>query len=209
MCIISYSQHESVANWLGERITPSLFCYISLYWWQIHVYIEMVCWEGIPISFHLVCLVLIALVFVLKNKFYVHYKSMYWCQILNIDNLSGRKIWIISLNDNNLSPLKKTCFRPFHRLSIFYYCQFCLNLFYWFFLVKHILLCVYLIIYLHFFFCHWMNVFCSNIMHLPQYLIHLGSKLAFSTSKFISIAEINTQENVDKFSQIISPTSRK
>lgn len=60
-----------------------------------------------------------------------------------------------------------------------------------------------------FFFCHYMNVFCSNIMHLPQYLIHLGSKLAFSTSKFISIAEINTQENVDKFSQIISPTSRK
>lgn len=107
MCIISYSQHESVANWLGERITPALFCYISLYWWQIHVYIEMVCWEGIPISFHLVCLVLIALVLVLKNKFYVHYKSMYWCQILNIDNLSGRKIWIISLNDNNLSPLKK------------------------------------------------------------------------------------------------------
>lgn len=29
----------------------------------------MVCWEDIPISFHLVSLVLIALVFVLKNKF--------------------------------------------------------------------------------------------------------------------------------------------
>lgn len=108
-------ERERERNWLGERITPSLFCYISLYWWQIHVYIEMVCWEGIPISFHLICLVLIALVFVLKNKFYAHYKSMYWCQILNIDNLSWRKIWIISLNDNNLSPLKKTCFRPFHR----------------------------------------------------------------------------------------------
>lgn len=34
-----------------------------------NVYVEMVCWEDIPISFHLVSLVLTALVFVLTSKF--------------------------------------------------------------------------------------------------------------------------------------------
>lgn len=36
---------------------------------NMYIYVEMVCWEDIPISFHLVSLVLIALVFVLTSKF--------------------------------------------------------------------------------------------------------------------------------------------
>lgn len=36
---------------------------------NMYIYVEMVCWEDIPISFHLVSLVLTALVFVLTSKF--------------------------------------------------------------------------------------------------------------------------------------------